>query len=44
MSHLRDLQRLRNTKNSFQTKKPSGGEIKLNELRVSKKSVHNNER
>ena len=41
MSHLRDLQRLRNTKNSFTIKRnvhPTGVDIILNEVRGSRGS------
>lgn len=44
MSHLRDLQRLRNTKNNFQIKRaanPNTGELRLNELRNPRPSHHN---
>ena len=46
MSHLRDLQRLRNTKNNFQIKRNNNTptvELKLNELKKPRVSHHNNE-
>ena len=46
MSHLRDLQRLRNTKYNFQIKKSSNAqpaELKLNDIRKPRPSIYNNE-
>lgn len=46
MSHLRDLQRLRNTKYNFQIKRnnnPQPAELRLNDIRKPRVSNHNNE-